>query len=402
MTDDTPVNLAAHEPSVTSFEATVRSVEDRDVTLDQTYFYAEGGGQPADRGTLGGVDVVDVQTVDGVTVHALATEPDFDTGTTVSGALDGSFRTYTMRAHTASHIVYGVGRTLFGDHGYGGFNIGEDTVRLDFETSGDADALDAATVQRQANQAVWDGRSVEWYEMDAAEARRDDDIVFNLGEDADATDTVRIVEIEGWDISACGGTHVDNTVEVGPIRVTDVSNPGADLVRVEFAVGSAAIEGAIAERQAATRAADVLDTSVADLPDRAAGLLEENADLVDEVARLREQLLDARLSTLAEQTTTVGDSEWLVGTVGGVGANAVADRVRGLDSDTADVFALAGRDGGTFRVVGTDGETDAGDIINDVTDEFGGGGGGQPTLAQGGGISADPESVVDYLRSASR
>jgi len=398
MTDDTPVNLAAHEPSVTSFEATVRSVEDRDVTLDQTYFYAEGGGQPADRGTLGGVDVVDVQTVNGVTVHTLVTEPDFDTGTTVSGALDGSFRTYTMRAHTASHIVYGVGRTLFGDHGYGGFDIGEDTVRLDFETSGDADALDAATVQRQANQAVWDGRSVEWYEMDAAEAESDDDIVFNLRDDADLTETVRIVEIDGWDISACGGTHVARTVEVGPIEVVDVSNPGANLVRVEYAVGESAIDRQIAETRAATRAADTLDTSVEGLPRRAENLLSENTELKTELADLREELLSARIDSLTEEPVTRGSDEWVVGTVDGVGPNTVSDQLADREID-ADTMVLTGRDGQTFVVVATDGGRDANEVIGDITDQFGGGGGGQPTLAQGGGLDAEPETVVESLKS---
>jgi len=210
-----------------------------------------------------------------VTVHTLDETADFEAGETVSGQVDETFRTSSMRAHTASHVVYGVGRKLFDGHGYGGFDIGEDTIRMDFDTSDDADAVNALTIQRMANEAVWDSRAVNWYEMDATEARNDEDIVFNLGENADATDTVRIVEIEGWDISACGGTHVENTVEIGPIRVTDISNPGADLVRVKYAVGPTAIQQQIEERRGATRAADILDTSVTDLPRRAEDLLDE-------------------------------------------------------------------------------------------------------------------------------
>ncbi|MFC7116494.1 DHHA1 domain-containing protein [Natronoarchaeum sp. GCM10025703] len=368
------------------------------MTLEETYFYAEGGGQPADRGTVAGIDVVDVQKRDGVTVHTLAEEPDIGAGDTVEGSVDESFRTYSMRAHTASHVIYGAGRKLLDSHGYGGFDIGEDSIRMDFATSASDDDLNPLTFQRMANEVVWDGLSVDWYGMGIERARDDDRIVFNLGDDVDTTDTVRIVEVGDWDISACGGTHVRNTAEIGPIKVLGVSNPGADLVRVEYAVGPAAINRQIDETRNATRAAKTLDTSVDDLARRAEQLLEEKQSLQAELDELGEELLDARLAALAEDTQTRDGDEWLVGTVNAVGPNTVADRIGELGDDTADVVVLVGTDGSTFIVVGTGGETDANAVIDDVTGEFGGGGGGRPTLAQGGGLDANPDSVVEYLR----
>lgn len=398
MSSDQQENLAPAEPYVTTFESAVRSVDGRDVTLERTYFYAEGGGQPADRGRLGGVEVVDVQKRDGATVHTLADPPGFDAGDTVEGTIDESFRTYSMRAHTASHVVYGAGRKLFDGHGYGGFDIGQDSVRLDFTTPEGADAVNPLTIQRLANEAVWDGRDVRWYGMDTAEARADEDIVFNLRDGDEEADTVRIVEIDGWDVAACGGTHVANTIEVGPIAVLSVTNPGADLVRVEYAVGPAAIDHWTDLRRNAQRAAGTLDTGVESLPGRAESLLEENRSLKDERDALAEKLLDARVESLAADPHDRDGAEWLLGTVEGVGPNAVADRLGDLETDVADVAVLAGRDGSTFLVVWTDGSADANDVIGEVTDEFGGGGGGQPTLAQGGGLDADPEDVVAYLR----
>jgi len=389
-------SLASAEPYVRSFEATVAAVDGREVVLDHTYFYAEGGGQPADRGTIDGVEVVDVQYEDGETVHTLADAPSFARGDTVDAIVDDEFRTYSMRAHTASHIVYGAGRRLFEGHGYGGFDIGEETVRLDFETPESADEVNPLTVQRMANEVVWESRSVDWDETDLTDARADDDIMFNLG-DREPTDSVRIVEIDGWDVSACGGTHVRTTSEVGFIKVLDISNPGADLVRVEYAVGPAAIQRQLEETRNARRAADTLDTSVTDLAGRAQSLVEENRTLQSEVGSLHEQLLDTRIESLAEDTVTRDGDEWLVGSVEGVGPNTVADRLRELDVD-AEVVVLTGEDGATFLVVGTDGDTDANEVIGDVTDEFGGGGGGQPTLAQGGGLDAAPAEVVSYLR----
>lgn len=399
MTAESPENLANEEPYVTSFEATVRSVDDRAVTLDRTYFYPEGGGQPADRGEIDGVDVVDVQKADGATVHTLSSEPAFEAGDTVTGQVDEEFRRYSMRAHTASHLIYGVGRKLFDDHGYGGFDIGEERIRIDFETTDSTDDLSPLTLQRMANEVVWESRPVDWYEMDVADARADDDIVFNLGE-TDPSDSVRIVEIEDWDVAACGGTHVGNTSEIGPISVESLSNPGADLVRVEYAVGPRAIQRGIDLRRSAARAADTLVTSIEDLPRRAAGLLEDKQSLQADLEELRGQLLDARLASLAANTYERDGQEWLVGTVDTAGPNAVADRVGAMDDDVADTVVLAGTDGGTFVVVGTDGETDANEIIQDITAEFGGGGGGQPSLAQGGGLDADPETVVEYVRQS--
>ncbi len=389
---------AAAEPYTTTFEATVIGLEGRRVWLDRTYFYAEGGGQPPDRGTIAGVDVVDVQAGDDGTVHTLAEDPPVAVGETASCQVDQEFRTYAARAHTASHVVYGVGRDLFDDHGYGGFDIGEETVRLDFETTDDGDPPSRLTFQRRANEAVWESRDVEWYEMDAADARADEEIVFNLYPATDGEGTVRIVEIEGLDIAACGGTHVRNTIEIGPIQVLEVSNPGADLVRVEYAVGPTAIDRWVEERRQAARTASTLDTSVADLAGRARNLVAETDSLAEQVDALGERLLAAELAAGADETVTRDDHRWYLGSVTGVGPNAVADHLGELDDLPADVVVLVGEDGSTFVVVATEGGTDAGDVVDEITGAFGGGGGGQPTLAQGGGIEAEPDAVLEFLR----
>ncbi|MFD1641214.1 alanyl-tRNA editing protein [Halohasta litorea] len=389
---------ASADPYVTAFDSTVRSTDGREIVLDETYFYPEGGGQPADRGTLGGMDVVDVQKRDGEIVHTLATEPELTPSERVHGAIDESFRTYCMRAHTASHVVYGAGRRLFDAQGYGGFAIADDRIRLDFKTTASVDEIDPFEIERLATEAVWDGRSVEWDEMDADKARADDRIVFNLPDGAESADTVRIVEIDGWDISACGGTHVENTSEIGPITVLDTENIGEDLIRVEYAVGPTAIDQQLAERRHATQAAELLDTGVEELAGRAERLLERIQALEAERDEMRDRLLETRVAALSQQTVTKDGAEWLVGTVEAAGPNAVADRIRERENP-ADVVVLTGVDGATFLVVGTGGEHDANEIITDVTDEFGGGGGGQPTIAQGGGLDATPERVAEYVRN---
>ncbi|MFC6768775.1 alanyl-tRNA editing protein [Natrinema soli] len=398
MATDSTNNIAAQEPYVTEFEATVRSVDGRAVRLDRTYFYPEGGGQPADNGFLDGIDVTDVQKRDGETIHILATVPGFEAGEAVTGRIDEEFRTYCMRAHTASHLMYGAGRKLFEDPGYGGFDIGSEKVRLDFKTDRDPDDVNAITFERMVNKVVWDSRDITWKEMDSECARRRDDVVFNLTDNGEPSDTVRVVEIDEWDIAACGGTHVQNTTEVGPIAVLDVSNPGSDLIRVEYAVGPTAIQTRIDERKNAERAADAMETSVEDLPERATSLVQEIGSLTEEIDQLHERLLEKRLTTLADEAVSKNGDDWLVGEVEGMGPNDVSERVRKLAGDAGDVIALIGINGSSFVVVATTGEPDASEVVDDVTAEFGGGGGGGSTFAQGGGLNEEPTTIVEYLR----
>jgi alanyl-tRNA synthetase len=405
--------LAAREPETRSFEATVEDVDGRAVVLDETCFYAESGGQPADRGTLGGAMVEDVQKRDGdgETVHLLGEDAaaDFEVGETVRAEIDDEFRTYAMRAHTASHVLYGAGRAILDDLGYGGFDIGDQKVRVDFTTSTDITDETLAELERLTNRAVWDSRPVSWEEIPQQEARERDEIAFNTKTEEGVmsdSDAVRAVTIEGFDWAACGGTHVDNTREIGPVTVLDRSNPGEGLTRVEFAVGPTAIRQRVEDVRAAREAARTLDVGVAELPEAAERVSQQVETLEADLADAKETVLSARLADLRENPVERDGDEWVVGTVDDFGPNEVADRAWELVGDAAgtdggegtDAVVLAGRDGATFVVAATDGNPDAGDVVEGVTAQFGGGGGGSPTFAQGGGLDADPEEVIDFLR----
>ncbi|MFB6222194.1 MAG: DHHA1 domain-containing protein [Haloarcula sp.] len=407
---------AASEPYVTTFTATVDSINTKRVALDETYFYAEGGGQPADIGTIDGVEVVDVQRRDGSIVHELAEEPAFEPGSTVDGTIDTAFRTYCMRAHTASHVLYGAGRRLLSDLGYGGFDISATApddpsqngdheggingkVRVDFETTTEIDDTTLVDLERLTNRAVWESHDVTWAEIPRDEALNRDDIAFNTKtEEGIEGETVRVVTIEDWDVAACGGTHVRNTREIGPVTVLGRSNPGEGLTRVEFAVGPRAIRQRATEHEQSRSAAQTLDTNVAELPAAVNGLQSERDDLRETVSTLREQLVESRIADLEEEAVEKDGQTWLVGTVTGLDANALADRAESVVGDGVDVAALVDADG-QYLGVGTNGAVDAGEIVSRATAEFGGGGGGRPTVAQGGGLGADGDEIVTFLRS---
>src|SRR6056297_3198315 len=393
-------SLAPADPYTTSFAADVTEVAGTDVTLSETYFYPAGGGQPADRGTVGGVRVEHVHEADGEVVHVLESEPEFGEGDEVQGEVDPEFRRYCRRAHTASHVLYGAGRRVLEDLGYGGFDISREKVRVDFETSTDIDDEVLADLERLTNRAVWDSHDVTWEEIPAEEARSRGDVAFNTkteeGVMADA-DAVRIVTVADWDVAACGGTHVANTEEIGPVSVLSRSNPGEGMTRVEFAVGPAAVERQAGVRRATLDASAALGVPEDDLGDAVERLQSEKADLESELADLKSEVLGSRVAGL--QAAERDGETWRVGTVDGFDANEVGEAAKAAAGDAADVVVVTGGDGSTFVVAAAQGaDSHAGDVVDEVTDEFGGGGGGGPPFAQGGGISAEPESVADYVR----
>ncbi|WP_256422461.1 alanyl-tRNA editing protein [Halobellus rarus] len=392
---------APEEPEVREFSAEVVGVDDRTVTLDHTYFYAESGGQPADRGTLDGTRVADVQKGEETVRHTLASVPEFDVGDTVTGVIDDDFRTYCMRAHTASHVLYGAGRRLLEDLGYGGFDISGEKVRVDFTTSTDIDDETLVELERLTNRTVWDSRGVGWEAVPTEEATAREDVAFNTKTEEgvmDDADTVRIVDIDGWDVAACGGTHVSNTREIGPVTVLDRSNPGEGLTRVEFAVGPSGIDRGADRHRALRETAAALETNVDDLAETAAAIRTERDDLEARVRDLERAAVSDAIDDF--ETVTRGDTSWRLGVLDGVDPNDAGEAAKDAVGDS-DVVVAVGGDERPYLVVaaGHDSDVHAGSVVDDVTDTYGGGGGGGPPFAQGGGLDASPDDVLDAVRA---
>ena len=392
--------LAPDNPETLSFDTEVAAVDGREVLLAETYFYPEGGGQPADRGVVDDVSVADVQKSPSGVVHILAADHGLEKGDTVHCVVDAAFRTYCKRAHTASHVLFGAARRVLDDVGYAGFDIGEETVRVDFTADTEITDERMVEMERLANRAVWDSLPVSWAYQDPAVAREREEVAFNTKTEEGAmaeSDEVRIVTVEGWDVAACGGTHVSNTSEIGPIHVLERSNPGEGATRVEFAVGPTAIDAAAEIHDAARAAARDLDVAPPDLPDAVDRLTAEREELRAEVADLKSELLSHRLDDLDPVERDGGT--WLVGAVEGATPNDLQGELQEFVGEGVDGVAVTGTSGEAFVVVATDGDADANEVVQDVTDEFGGGGGGGPTFAQGGGIPVSPPEVVGYLRN---
>ncbi len=214
------------------FEATVTAVNEdyHGVILDRTAFDPGGGGQPADQGTLAWVGkevkVTTVKRVDGQYVHVINGEDELPTaGTQVKGVVDWERRHKLMRTHTAMHILCGVIFRNYGASVTGG-NMDPLEGRMDFEFETMRQEL-VQEIETAINKEVAAGRDIHVKILPREEAFAIPDLIrtkINLL--PPAIKEVRVVEIEGLDLQADGGTHVKNTSEVGTIRVTDYKSKG--------------------------------------------------------------------------------------------------------------------------------------------------------------------------------
>ncbi|WP_231183182.1 alanyl-tRNA editing protein [Haladaptatus sp. DYF46] len=217
------------------FEATVERVAGDRVVLDRTLFYPEGGGQPYDTGVLEFEDetwnVTDVQKKDTV-YHALDGTPP-EEGTTVTGRIDWDRRYAHMRYHTAQHLLSAVLLEEY-DAETTGNQLYADRARIDcgYERFTDEEF---GHIESAMNDRIDAGLAVSWYEMDRdnAESSLDPERT-RIHLLPESIREIRIVEIEGTDRTACAGTHVERTDELGEFRITGRETKGSDEERLKF------------------------------------------------------------------------------------------------------------------------------------------------------------------------
>ncbi|MWV41681.1 alanine--tRNA ligase [Natrialba sp. INN-245] len=393
----------------TQFEAVVLDVFEReegyDVVLDQTMFYPEGGGQPADTGTLStddtSVEVRDVQIEDGVVLHR--TDEDPGKGDFVNGRVDTARRRQLMRHHTATHIVIHAAREVLGDHvRQAGAQKGVDSSRIDLRHYDRIDRETIKTIERVANEIVMENTSVtqEWPDRHEAEAEHG----FGLYQGGiPPGEQIRLIHV-AEDVQACGGTHVARTGDIGAIKVLNTERVQDGVERITFAAGEAALEGTQENEDALYEAAEILDVSPEDVPATAERFFEEWKDRGKRIEELKEQLAAARAGGGGDaEEVDVGD------------ASAVVDRID-ADMDELRATANAISEEGTIAVLGSGASgaqfvvsvpdgigVNAGEVVGELAAKVGGGGGGPPDFAQGGGPDVDAlddalEDAPDVLR----
>lgn len=376
--------LYYQDPFLDTFTARITDRRGVRVTLDRTAFYPEGGGQPSDRGDLNGIAVVDVQSDDsGEIWHIMESELAEDVDK-VSGRIDAARRLDHMQQHHAQHLLSAVFADRWGYRTLS-FHLGADSSTIDLDTTAISRAeLEAA--QRAVNAIVWRNLPIHARFVD-----RDELTAIPLRKPPTVTGPVRVVSVEGFDHSACGGTHPLATGTVGMIQLRGTERRGA-ATRVEFVAGVRALRDLESSRGALARIALAGNIGI--------GEVEET------VGRWREELLAARKElAAANDSLRAFEAEGLL---------ADWPEERGLKAvamvfpnrPQQDVRALAlelGRRGGlalfasvlgsqsTLIFVAPFDRTDFNcvELLTKTLAHFGGKGGGQRNLAQG--------SLRDYL-----
>ena len=377
-----------------TFEGTVISCEgdgDRHrVVLDQTAFYPTSGGQPFDVGRLGDAEVVDVADgPEGAVVHLTTTA--LTPGDRVAGEIDWVRRFDHMQQHTGQHLLSAVcGARLRATTT--SFHLGAEAATIDLDRDHSAAAI--AEAEAEANRVVWENRDVRVQFVSDAEADR-----LPLRKPPARTGQLRLVEIDGVDLSACGGTHVPATGMIGMIAVTGTERFKGGT-RVTFVCGGRALRSHTTFRDivlAATRALSVT------APDLLPGIERNQKDLKGLTRTLKalgDELAGYRAVALRETAETVGPYRVVLQEVAGAADAAslkalatAATRAPGL------VVILAGGADPTTMVVArsADVDLDAAALVRDALAGLGGRGGGRPDAAQAG-LPVGPDRVLTFAR----
>lgn len=248
------------------FEARIVDAQGNIVFLDRSAFYPSSGGQPFDRGKIDGLEVVDVMEIDdGRIGHVLDATIDVPAaGTIVKGTIDWTRRFDHMQQHSGQHLLSAVFVDLFGFQTVS-FHMGAEMSTIDLGTPAlSAEQIEAA--ERRANEIVCENRTVHIHFEDASEAQ-------GLRKASERTGELRIVSIEELDRSACGGTHVRTTGEIGPVFIRKIDKIRGN-VRLEFVCGLRAVARARADYNALSSIARSFTAAIDETPALVASQIE--------------------------------------------------------------------------------------------------------------------------------
>ncbi|HEY0171402.1 MAG TPA: DHHA1 domain-containing protein [Pyrinomonadaceae bacterium] len=390
MTNNTE-RLYYADSHLVEFDARVVEVSDAGegraaVTLDRTAFYPTGGGQPTDTGALGAARVVEcVEAEGGRLLHVC--EGDVPRpGAGVRGSVDWPRRLDHIQQHTGQHILSQAFVELYGAQTRS-FRMMEEVCEIDVELNDPSDGRVERAVDR-ANEIVWGDRPVRVHQVTHGEAAR-----MPLRKDSEREGVLRVIEIEGFDYSPCGGTHARSTGEVGVIAARQWER-AKGLIRVTFAAGGRALADYRRANRSARAAAALFSVARDEAAGAAARLQEEHRQLLRRLRAAEETAARAEARELYEdeaRATAEGEPVVVARLFEGLdaeGLRRLATAVAAHARAVALLGAVEGGEGGAARLVfarGSDAPGDMNALMRAACQTLEGRGGGRSDLAQGGG-----------------
>jgi alanyl-tRNA synthetase len=377
-----------------AFDAVVRRTLEHEgrpaVVLDRTAFYPSSGGQPFDTGQLGPAHVLDVVDADdGDVVHVL--DRPLAEGLAVSGSVDFARRFDHMQQHTGQHVLSAAFDRLHHIRTVG-FHLGAGQSTIDLDREATPSGIDAAV--SDANRIVWEDRPVTVRFASGEEAAG-----LPLRKEPARHGTLRLIEIEGFDLSACGGTHVARTGAIGLIAVVGAERFRGGT-RVSFVCGGRALAAFDRYRHAVVNSVRRLSVLPDELPGAIERIQSEGKELRRTIGRLQEALARheaARLVGAAAEERGVRMVAAVLDGWDAAGLKAMASAVA-AEPAAAAVFVSAASPAFVAVARSAGVAVDASRIVRELASRFGGRGGGRPELAQGGGLAGDPATILAAAR----
>ena len=385
------------------------------IVLDKTPFYAEMGGQVADHGVIALGDskfeVTNVQKDKGGKYlhHGKMTAGSIKVDDVVEASICVERRKAIMRAHSATHLLQTALQTVLGDHVHqAGSYVDPDHLRFDFTHYSAMTAEEIEKVNQLVQESVLEGYGVDIREMPIDEAK-------TMGATALFSekygDTVRVVNMGGYSIELCGGTHLDNTAKVGSFRIVSEASVASGVRRIEAITGKAFVKDAAATRELVSNVAALLKAKPADLEDKLNAQNEEIKQLKKELEQFKAKEAAGAVDQMLNSAKAVGAVKVLTVKLPGADAGKLrqmGDVLRDKDAAVVAVLATVNGEKVTFLAVcGKDAVkagVKAGDVVKHVCTVCGGSGGGKPDSAMGGGKDAAKmdealNSVAEFVAS---
>ena len=378
---------------LTTFEATVLASSQNKVVLDTTAFYPTSGGQPFDTGTLGDRAVLGViDGDDGVTTHVL--DAPLEPGAKVTGVIDWARRFDHMQQHTGQHILSAAFERTCAARTES-FHLGTTSCTIDLAR--EVSPAQIAAAETLASDIVFDDRPVRVRFVSEAEAA-----ALPLRKDPTRTGTLRLVEIDDCDLSACGGTHVPATGRVGVIAVSGWERFKGGS-RIEFVCGHRAVASHQRLRHIVSGLVKQLTVAPEEIGAAIERLQAESRANQKALRQLREAAYAQEAGTLAAAAEDIGAFRRVLVTRAGWDLASLKTLATAIAAHAGCVAVVMG-DETPVPVIAAravDVSFDAAAWIRAVTTELGGRGGGRPELAQGG-VAASVENVLAFAQKSVR
>jgi alanyl-tRNA synthetase len=382
------------------------------IVLDKTPFYAEMGGQCADHGTIRKGDsvfeVTDVQKNKGGKYlhYGQVISGGFEAGDKVETELDVERREAIRRAHSATHLLQKALQNVLGDHVHqAGSFVEADHLRFDFTHFSAVTPEELMQVSMQVSDEILKGAGVDIQEMPIDQAREKGAMAL-FGEKYG--DVVRVVDMGGWSVELCGGTHVDNTAKIGPFRIISESSVASGVRRIEAVTGKAFLIQAEDAYHTLSKGATMLKTNPAELINKMETFLAEMKELRQGMERMKDKLISGDVERFLFASKNIGGLRVLTSTQSDIDVadlRKMGDFLRDKEANVVAVLAAVNGEKVSFLAVcGKEAVArgiKAGDIIKAVSAVAGGKGGGKAESAMGGGTNVlktdDALAIVDDL-----